>query len=186
MKKRIFLLFLVLLCCAGGGFLLLPGRLTQTEIAAYREEYPVYLNHWPPLIDGRDPESLQQVADQADTFVYGEILGEDEQTEHYSSHVFTYTQNRLKVIADSKGVFASGEEIMIFRSAEFDGYQPELTPGMKIIIPVSKSESREGYSYGFYGFYCVVEERYAISAFNETLAGDTNGLPVKRLLRTFR
>lgn len=157
-------------------------RLTTQQIENLREIYPVYgdINKISPLIEVAQVETtLEEVSKKAYTFVYGEII--DEVPVHSIYSYAKFYGYRVRVFKDSKKNFASGDEITIIANTEFRGYNPSLSNGMKVVLPVGENKGR----YYFDAFiYYVTDDGFVLSAFDESkhLDKEYSGIKVEKLL----
>ncbi|MBO5098541.1 MAG: hypothetical protein J6C16_00055 [Clostridia bacterium] len=160
-------------------------RLTSTQIENLREQYPIYgdINKINPLIEVAQVEtSLEEISKRADTFVYGEVI---EEVPVYS--IYSYAKfygYRLKVYKDTENIFSTGEEITIVANTDFKDYNPSLSEGMKVVVPVKGFKSQQG-KYNFdVCMYYVTEDGFVLSAFDEKeiLDKEYSGIKVEKLL----
>ena len=154
--------------------------LTQEEIDALREQYPIadpadspaQLMSVPPV---------EQVRGIADTFVCGEVIAQEDNVEGYA----VYAVHTLRVTEDTAGLFEAGDEISLCMNTAIYEYSPQLAAGMRLVIPVTVSGEPEGYyNYTSIGMYYVTPEGYVLSAFDEAKYGDGvwSGAPLGELL----
>ena len=184
--KRVFLALLAVLCVLALMFAFpQKERLTSTQIENLREQYPIYgdINKISPLIEVAQVEtSLEEISKRADTFVYGEVI---EEVPVYS--IYSYAKfygYRLKVYKDTENIFSTGEEITIVANTDFKEYNPSLSNGMKVVVPVKEFKSQQG-KYNFdVCMYYVTEEGFVLSAFDEKeiLDKEYSGIKVEKLL----
>ncbi len=188
LKKRIFLVtifalvFAISVCCLYT-FNNTSQRLSKTQIAKLREQYPVCGIDVP---DGLYLKkfSLNEVIEETDSFVYGEVLGDvstysvalstgnkaldDKRKANGISDVFEFYEYTVSVIDDTEGKYTKGEQITISSNAEFLNYNPSFSDGMKIVVPVIRNKDKPTrHSYTVDGTFYVTEDGYAISAFEE-------------------
>ena len=183
---RVFLALLAVLCVLALMFAFpQEERLTSTQIENLREQYPIYgdINKITPLIEVAQAEtSLEEISKRADTFVYGEVI---EEVPVYS--IYSYAKfygYRLKVYMDTENIFSTGEEITIVANTDFKDYNPSLSNGMKVVVPVKEFKSQQG-KYNFdVCMYYVTEEGFVLSAFDEKeiLDKEYSGIKVEKLL----
>ena len=184
--KRVFLAFLAVLCVLALMFAFpQEERLTSTQIENLREQYPIYgdINKISPLIEVAQVEtSLEEISKRADTFVYGEVI---EEVPVYS--IYSYAKfygYRLKVYNDTQDKFSSGEEITIVANTAFKDYNPSLSEGMRVVVPVAEFKSQQGkYNFDVFMYY-VTEDGFILSAFDEKkmLDKEYSGIKVEKLL----
>lgn len=163
-------------------------RLTAQEIAALREVYP--LCGKPDLIEMRDVP-LEEYIERADTFVYGEIVGEGRYfTKAFGIRDVEFYEYTLTVLDDSEGIYENGTQITFVANALLEDSNPKLRDGMRMVVPVTAEEGVPGRtSFGTQGVFYVTEDGYAITAFDEAQTGtklDLNGVRVEKLLDAVR
>lgn len=178
-------------------------RLSEEQIAALREQYPICGSH--PLISVRRL-TLPEVKDASETFIYGEVV-EDISTYTVTSSTgnatldekrkqngivdeFEFYEYTIEVISDTEGKREAGEKITIAANSDFKDYNPRLTDGMKVVVPVTADKKVPARNYYLVdGMYYVTEDGYAISAFREdtaTAKSITSGLKVDELLKLLK
>lgn len=185
-KTLVLILTAIVSLCLIFTFLQKEERLTSQQIENLRERYPVYgdINKLNPLIEiAVVKTTLKELAERADTFVYGAVL---EEVPVYS--VYSYAKfygYKIKVYEDTEGKFSAGEEITVIANTEFKEYNPSLAEGMKIVIPVAESKSQQGkYNFDLCVYY-VTEDGFVISAFDEKqiLDKEYSGLKVEKFIQ---
>lgn len=205
--KGILLLGMAVLCVVVIGVMFLNGhqhRLSEAEVSALRNEYPVYgdvnLFHGPMRIP-----TLREVKENVDTFVYGVVEGE---VSTYSrslsagnaeldgkrkgngiNDIFEYDAYTLSVITDTEGVYKAGDKISISSPKEFAELNPVLSAGMEIVVPITRDEEEPDRNYyAVFGMYYVTEDQYAISAFDEStmMKKAMSGITVEELLNELK
>lgn len=160
-------------------------RLDEAQIIALRENYPICGLEVPPMIEMM-PLSLEQVKNYAETFVYGEVVGDfeiystklstgntmlDEQRkENGISDEYSFYEYTISVISDTEGLMRKGEKITISDNVIFMDYNPKLSDGMKVVVPISGRDKDVASRTSFLvdGMYYVIEDEYAISVFDES------------------
>lgn len=164
-------------------------RLTSTQIENLREQYPIYgdINKVSPLIEMAVVKTtMEEISKIADTVVYGEVI---EEVPVYS--VYSYAKfygYKLRVFEDTQNKFASGKEITIIANTEFKDYNPSLSAGMKVVVPVAEFKSQQG-KYNFdVCMYYVTEDGFVLSAFDEKemLDREYSGIKVEKLLKEIK
>ncbi len=180
-------------------------RLSKKEISALRQQYPICGINAPMTVEMRTP-SLSEIKNRFETFVYGEVVGEaetyivqtstgidelDDKRDGYGiSDEFEFYEYTIRVIDDTEGKKEKGKEITITANSYLIDYNPKLSDGMKIVVPVitnKKKSTRNGYN--VVGMYYVTEDGYAISAFDESSEVSRNrnsGLKVEELLKRLK
>ena len=164
-------------------------RLNAYEIEELRTQYPIYgdINKVNPLIEiGVVKTTLKELSQRADTFVYGEIT---EEVPVYS--VYSYAKfygYKLRVFKDAHRKIAQGEEIIIIANTEFKDYNPSLSVGMKVVVPVAENKSQQG-KYNFdVCMYYVTEDGFVLSAFDEKemLDKEYSGIKIEKFLNEIK
>ncbi len=178
-------------------------RLSEDQIAALREQYPICWSH--PLIDVRKL-TLTEVKNASDTFVYGEVVGDisaytvisstgnaaldEKRKQNGIVDEFEFYEYTIEVISDTEGKREAGAKITIAANSDFKDYNPKLSDGMKVVVPVTPDKKVPGRNYYLVdGMYYVTEDGYAIAAFREDTANTksrTSGLKVDELLKRLK
>ena len=183
------------------------GKLSETQIAQLREQYPIYGIEVPEMVSMSEP-SLERTIEIVDSFVYGEVMGEMTMYSQYIStgnaaldkkreanginNVETFFEYKIRVIEDTEGEYQPGEEITIVSNAIFIDYDPVLHDGMKMVIPVARNRENPSCSgYSVTGMYYVTDDGYALSAFPEEqktmqARGTYSGVKVEYLLKQLK
>lgn len=208
MKTRgILLPVMVVLCvvCLCAMFLNSHSqRLSESEISALRNEYPIYGNV--NLFHGSmKAPTLREVKENVDTFVYGTVEGDastfsrslstgnaaldEKRKENGINDTFEYDEYTISVIADTAGIYKVGDKISIASPKEFADLSPALSEGMEIVVPTTrdKEKSDRGY-YSVFGMYYVTDKQYALSAFDESPMMETamSGVTVEQLMKELK
>ncbi|MFQ9873194.1 MAG: hypothetical protein ACLRVT_09480, partial [Oscillospiraceae bacterium] len=189
------------LCIIGIGIIVLGGvygntirqkenQFTAEQIETMRAKYP--LGSEPEVLESKDVLSLEAVIERGDTFVYGEIIGDkgtytknitswdielDAKLESKGMNTVSFYEYPLRMLSDSEGILKTGDEITIFAPKVYEGSYPELSKGMKVVVPIltvpveKHPEWRKEYT--LTGSYYVTEDGYAIAAFDEAQAPST-------------
>ena len=158
-------------------------HLTEAQIAQLREQYPIYGIEQPLFID-MEESTLEERIERAETFVYGEVIGD--YTTYYKnistgheeldakrkangiSDVYEFYEYTIRIMDDTEGLYTKGEEITIASNIDFIDYNPQLSDGMRVVVPVTRDKEKSSRSYyNVAGMYYVTEDGYALSAFNE-------------------
>lgn len=180
-------------------------RLSEEEIEVLRKEYPVCGLEVPEGVAMRQL-SLAEVKNMADTFVYGEIVGEeqmyslqlstgndvsdDKRQQNGLTDTYDFYEYTVQVICDTENIKKTGEQITITSNILFKDYNPKLKEGMQIIVPVVTDEYKaERNHYIVDGMYYVTKDGYALSAFQENVVHErerTSGLKVEKLFQTLK
>ena len=141
-------------------------RLSSEEIEALREDYP--LCSYPELVEIMYVP-IEENIERADTFVYGEIIGEAEPDDSSIWERFRYT---VAVIDDSEGLFEKGETVIFSENVMLRSMIPEFSNGMQFIAAyrVGEEEKNNGH-FMLWSMFYVTEDGYVIASFDETLMG---------------
>lgn len=197
-KVGIIIAAILLLCFAGFVFFMqsaeekLKERLTGEQIEALRAEYPVCGAGALGLIT-IEKVDIAKVKEAAETFVYGEVVEEaalynaeasfsnadvaEKRENSGITDAFEFYEYTLSVIQDSEGKYAKGERITIAANTDFMDYNPSLSNGMKVVVPVVRDEEiPTRHYYTVDGMYYVTPEGYALAAFEESEAAASQGL----------
>lgn len=168
--------------------------LTQEEIDALRGQYPI-VNPSAPTAMMVLP-SLSEVMELVDTFVYGEVVGQETVEESLSTGdealdakwqgagagEVSFSVVTLRVIEDTAGLFAEGDEIALWENADL-AVGPRLTEGMRVVLPAVENDRQNRYDADCIGSYYVTPEGFVLSVFDEEQCGGSwNGAPVEELL----
>lgn len=161
-------------------------KLSESEIENLRAEYPIFSSS-PDFLDVK-PMSLDEVISLADTFVYGEVIGNSSEYEKEIDIQFPAIKEKheklgidnkvifyevpIKIIYDSEGIMNEGKKITIVQNIIFKKHSPNLQKGMKFVIPLSPEIKAEGvpkrFDYTRDGMFYVTESGYTLSVFDET------------------
>lgn len=180
-------------------------ELSEAQISMLREKYPICGNEEVVMGSLRTPK-INEIKEIAESFVYGEITGDistytkhistgdleldKKRTENGISDTFTFYEYTISVIDDTEGVHKPGDKITISANIDFIDYNPNLSDGMKIIVPTIKGEDDSSrYFYNVYGMYYVTDDGYAISAFDENKAmmkKTMSGIRVENLMNELK
>lgn len=179
-------------------------RLTNEQISSLREQYPICAIKEPPNVSMNHNISLEDIIELSDSFVYGEVVGDyktylvnastgkDEvdkkRKEKGIEDTFEFYEYTLNVINDTEGKYQKGDVITISDNIIFKDYNPKLSDGMKVVVPVFEGKNVKHptrRSYSVIGMYYVTDDGYAISAFSENKQAKKihSGLKVDELLK---
>lgn len=182
------------------------ARLTDEQIQALRDEYPVYGKKAPALMSMKSM-TVDEVKDYVETFVYGEVVGgiskynvtatlknkalAEKRAKNGINDVFEFYEYTVSVIGDTEGIYTQGEEITIAANVDFIEYNPTLSDGMRIVVPTVRDNKKEGRTnYTVNGMYYVTPDGYAIAAFDEEKASASrevsSGVKVENLLKRLK
>ena len=178
-------------------------KLTATQIEELRKIYPI-CDETPPLVS-MGLGSLETTKSIADSFIYGEVIGElsthstyistgikelDAKREQYGMNTNTYFfEYTLKVINDTENKYKKGEQVTISANIIFKDTFPALSKGMKVVVPVAKNKGENSRTfYDIVGMYYVTEDGYALSVYTEDNVARTSlsGLTVEALLKELK
>ena len=151
-----------------------PDRLSETEIASRREQFPVIPASSHPTIDFIHPTLEQIIEDCAHPpdenyqvcFVYGTIVGAvdiGDTSELSLPHKCTIEVNT------STGRLFKAEELITLRLSQlFWGADPPLFDGETVVLPVYCDKTADGGCSSFFtGTYYVTDDGYVLSMFDE-------------------
>lgn len=185
---------------------LLENRLTTAQIDSLREQYPVCGLDAPAGLSLRKM-NVDEVKDIVETFVYGEVTGDlskynvktflsnealsEKRKENGIDEVFEFYEYTIEVISDTEGKYASGDLITIAANIDFINYNPVLSEGMGIVVPVAQDKEKSSRNYYIVdGMYYVTPEGYALAAFDEENVaisrGVSSGVKVETLLKNLK
>lgn len=206
---------IVLVLALAVGFIMLQGkprdRLSEQEIAALREQYPICGTKQPDMAS-LAMLSLEQSKTLSDSLVYAEVIGDvstytipyttgnDLFDEEYREaekkgeikplpdiEFFEYT---LRVIDDTEGEYAKEEIISIAANAIFRDYLPKLSNGMRVLVPVTRDKEVNSRSYyTIEGMFYVTEDEYVLAAYPQTRRISTDvfsGLTVRQAMKEWK
>lgn len=181
------------------------SRLSDNEIAALRDQYPVCGVDVPQQIDILRKLTMEDALQISDTFVYGKVAGE---CRWFSSSISTgsieldkkgeangissetlFFEYPVEILEDTAGIYQKGDVIYIKANQLFQNFNPRLQEGMRIIVPVAQGKKTEGHvDYSVSGMYYVTDQGYVLSAYDEeTLSSlPLNGLPVQKALEKIK
>ena len=178
-----------------------PAPLSADELAALREDYPIYSGENPSVYMRH--LALDEYMEDCDTFVYAEVLDGPFYSEEEIStgipefdekggllHVSYFTY-RVSVLEDSRHALKKGDIIEIKQNILFEQNYPKLEQGTRISLGISRLERTESersklvYDYSTDGMFYVTDDGYAISVFSEENQKVRSGLHIKNLLREF-
>lgn len=182
-------------------------RLTDEQIAMLREQYPICGTADIPTISLNPNIKLEYIIERVDSFVYGEVIG-DYSTYYVNAltgkteldakrkangikDTFEFYEYTISVIDDSEGKHKKGDIITIADNVDFMDYNPKLSDGMKIVVPVFVRKTKNHPTrrdYDVCGMYYVTDAGYAISAYDETKATEKalTGIKVEQLLKELK
>lgn len=164
-------------------FLRATDRLTEEQIADLRGQYPICeASH--PLVSFRENISLEECIRRAESFVYGEVVGEasyyqvsrdlgdgefqEKQKANGVSDVNEFYEYTLRVLDDTEGRYTPDTEITISANVLLKDSYPALQEGMRVVVPVVRDDSVTTRNYyTVHGMFYVTEEEYALSAYEE-------------------
>lgn len=164
-------------------------RLTQEQISEQREQYPICGVEFNPTICV-SPFGLEQWLWQAETFVYGEVVGNEFSSES--------SQYEMSVIEDTEGMLPVDNMISTdYRQGMVD-YELYPTDGMELVAmaAIATYKEEDEWYFDMHMPYYVTEDGYVLSTFdeNEKLGGlgyrvaesALSGLKLEDLLRKLK
>lgn len=169
-----------------------PEMLTESQVAALRDQYPITASaklEPDPLASVEDYQlTLEEVKQYHDSIVYCEVVGKAQRhTLSLSIGFVDFDQKRadmgfdntinvieyeVSVIEDTEGIFQEGDTIIMRYNTRDSDLIPTLGLGQQFILPVDETtgDPPRYLSYSGGTFY-VTEDGYALSAFEEEKAG---------------
>ena len=176
-------------------------QLSADQITALREQYPL-CGHIPPLFSMRF-YTMAEVMENNDTFVYGTVEGEmsvyskyistgdpeldKKRQENGIADVYDFYSYTISVIEDTEGIYKAGDKIRIESNTAFIDFNPHLSDGMKIVIPVAGDSGPDGVTgFSAEGMYYVTEDGYVLSVIDEArmmMEEPWTGIKLEKLLR---
>lgn len=181
-------------------------RLDATQIEALREQYPVCGIDAPAGLTLRKMD-VNEVKSKAESFVFGEVVGEvmkynvttslsneelsEKRNQNGIKEVFEFYEYTIEVIDDTEGKYKQGDLITIAANMDFINYNPALSEGMRIVVPVAKDKEKSSRNhYVVDGMYYVTPDGYALAAFDEesvsVARGVSSGIKVETLLKNLK
>lgn len=181
----------------------LNDHLTEKEIQSLRETYPICGIVEPENFSIKEVTLEEYIRSESiDSFVYGEVVGDislytkgistgylelDEKFVYNGIGIeHDFYEYTVSVIKDTENRYNEGDLITITANALFKDYNPTLTDGMKVVVPVLENDASIGRNwFHVIGMYYVTENGYAISAYDEKEAltrSTLSGVKVESLL----
>ncbi|MNW45642.1 hypothetical protein D3C74_229120 [compost metagenome] len=189
------------------------NTLSQERLKALRVEYPIVYGTLPnaetielsfsdvlkvsqtavvaEVIEKLPEYTLDLVADE--TTPEG-VLNEKQENLGFSFSKANFTPYKVRVNEVIAGDPVQ-EYVNIVNNSDLKEFEPELTPGTKIVVTLFKAPSHPEGNYGFtkYGTYYVVDDDYVLSAYESKEQGEMsfaskvmNGKPLKALKEEIR
>jgi hypothetical protein len=198
MKRKLLLSALVLfVCIVAAGVLIalgksggpMPERLSDEQIAALREQYP--LGRDTSALAGRVPIDLYLLATavrDADTILRAKVLGDakgfSSSNEDYGRVITnTYSGYSLEAINDSAGLYPKGTIVDVYVNSMFINDIPKLKKGMEIIIMPRKFSlwgGRNSVNLSF--LYYVTKDGYVLAAYDTPPTTERDGMRAEALI----
>lgn len=181
-------------------------RLDATQIESLRKQYPVCGIDAPTGLTLRKMD-VNEVKDKAESFVFGEVVGDvmkysvttslsnealsEKRSQNGIKEVFEFYEYAIEVIEDTEGKYKKGDLITITANIDFINYNPTLSDGMRVVVPVAKDKEKSSRNhYIVDGMYYVTLDGYALSAFDEqnvsVSRGVSSGVKVETLLKNLK
>ncbi len=134
------------------------NRLSESEILALRDEYPICGVDAPEMVSMVEVQLETYIEDGSyDSFVYGEVLGDVdtfakevstghiELDEKFKNNGLGITESFygyvISVIEDTEGRYQKGDKITIVDNVIFKDYNPTFSKGMKVIVPILENDA---------------------------------------------
>ncbi|WP_019913813.1 hypothetical protein [Paenibacillus sp. HW567] len=185
------------------------ASLSPEKIKELRKEYPLSTGS-PKNVDLRDL-TFKEVLDYTDSVIIAEVVQQmpdfsvdlitepgtpegdlaeklkESGLQPYKPEFTSFQVNVDEVVTGEK----VGSTINLIYNSEFKGVEPDLKPGMKIVVAIKNGvgeEQKGSYSFTRYGTYYVVEGDYVLSAFEgqseemRTFSRDANGNKLENLI----
>ena len=140
--------------------------------------------------------------ERSDTFIYGTVVGDsseylvtasagnsaldEKREENGLGSTYEFYEYPISVISDTNGLFKKGEQITIAASKEFEDYNPHLSTGMEVVVPMIRDDEKATHTqFMVHGMYYVTGDGYVLSAYDEAAATEKklSGMKVEALLR---
>lgn len=190
----VFIFLLVIFGEYGKYLAKLDDRLSEAEVEALRTEYPICGKVIPPMTTVH-ALTFEEAKEHADSFIYGTVEGDI--TFYTKRPIYCGVgdvQDRYKhtvsVIEDTGGMLRRGEKIELVEKIEYVDYNPRLTDGMKIVVPIRlASVDKKQFAFSVEGAYYVTDDGYAVSAFDEDRAmmeEPLSGIRVEKLMKELK
>lgn len=202
------LLLALIGCFAGCASDISEDRLTEQEILDLREQYPFcHIGSSDFMCASGNVTPAETYIGWADTFVYGEISGEEQRfVKNISSGDIELDQKReanglsndyefyaykFVVLDDSEGIYEKGAKIYIAANLMLKADNPEFKDGMKFVVPIFPEDNApDVFTFGQGGVFYVTDDGYVINAYegaDETQAGTSySGMKVEALLKELK
>ncbi|GBF75579.1 hypothetical protein PA598K_03997 [Paenibacillus sp. 598K] len=210
LSKPIAITLLALIACLSIGIVYLSSQtkaddyLSAQKIEALRADYPIYDKD--PDFLSTVPLSFQDVFEGVDSVVIGSVVealpeysitlpleseadkAVDEKNKELGFDPRReFVQYKLKVEKLIAGE-AVDDEIILSHNAMFVGIEPELKPGMELLLGLSKGmDMHEGkYFFSRYGTYYIVEDDYVLPAYEDQVSKTLTGASLTQLIDTIK
>ena len=162
------------------------ASLSSEQIKELRKDYP--LSEGTPVNVNFKDLTFKEVLDHTDSVIIAEVV---KQIPNFTVDLITEAGTPEGMLAEKQketGVqpykpefisfqvnveeVVAGEDVAttinLFYNSDFKGMEPELKPGMKMVVAIKKGvgpEQADSYSFTRYGTYYVVEGDYVLSAY---------------------
>lgn len=181
----IVLLAVLLFSLAGLSIHETNQRLSADQIATLRDKYPLY-GDMSTVTGSMRYMTMSEAIEDSNTFVYGTVEGEmsmyskyistgdpqldEKRKENGIADTFSYYNYTLFVIEDSEGIYQAGDKIEIESPVALIDFNPHLSDGMKIVVPITRDSESDTLTYFVAeGMYYVTEDGYVLSVVDEAL-----------------
>lgn len=159
--------------------------LSEEEVEALREEYPIQPISTHPLIDIDTSGTVEEMATTMDTAVYGKVIsprkwksvstaGTDhpELEEKKGTGSASFLCYELEVIRDAGGKYKKGDKVVFSLTEMLEGTVPDFQEGDGVIFMGAYSDGEENaleneIGITFKGIYYVTDDGYALSTCGE-------------------
>ncbi len=159
--------------------------LSEEEVEALREEYPIQPISTHPLIDIDTSGTVEEMATTMDTAIYGKVIsprkwksvstaGTDhpELEEKKGTGSASFLCYELEVIRDAGGKYKKGDKVVFSLTEMLEGTVPDFQEGDGVIFMGAYSDGEENaleneIGITFKGIYYVTDDGYALSTCGE-------------------
>lgn len=193
-KRGFFMILFTLFCllCFTSCSFYSPAepKLSEEEVQALREEYPIQPISTHPLIDIDTSGTVEEMASNMDTAIYGKVISPrkwksvsttgtdhpelEEKKEDLTggAGTATFLCYELEVIRDAGGKYKKGDKVLFSLTEMMEGTVPDFQEGDGVIFMGAYSDGEENaleneIGITFKGIYYVTDDGYALSTCGE-------------------
>lgn len=138
-------------------------RLSQAQIEALREDYPICEVEMNPLVD-LIPITMEICMWQAESFAYGINMGQEVVFDEKGR--YEHNAHRLEVLDDTEKKLSGNKNIIGTYNRGMMEYEMPGEGEVKLVVPVTKNYYDE-WSFSIFGIYYVTEDGYVIASYDE-------------------